>query len=124
MGPQHPVKALCAGENGLRDVETTEEGQVASRPSAVWKPPKAEVIEHNLTHIPFRNWCRYCVRGRAVNGTHPHTCGGEGGIPVISVDYFWMTEDNVDPECQEENEREMILNRTSGGRVKGVARPF
>ena len=27
-------------------------------------PSRGEVDEHNMTHIPFRNWCRHCVRGR------------------------------------------------------------
>ena len=65
---------------------------------------QAEVIKHNLTHIPFRNWCRHCVRGRAVNAPHLSKQRIECDIPVISVDYFWMTEGNTDPECQEEIE--------------------
>ena len=88
-------------------METTEGGQNASRPAAIWKPSKAEVIEHNLTHITFRNWCTHCIRGRAVNESLSHTSGREGDIPMISVDCFCMTEENVDPECQEEKERDV-----------------
>ena len=28
------------------------------------KPSEAEVREHELTHLPYRSWCRRCVRGR------------------------------------------------------------
>ena len=86
------------------------EGQEAKRPATVWKPLKVEVVEHSLTHIPFRNWCRHCVRGRALSD-HPHTAGTEGDIPVISVDYFWMSEGNVDPERQEERETDFVEPR-------------
>lgn len=27
-------------------------------------PPKDEVDNHMLTHVPFRSWCRHCVRAR------------------------------------------------------------
>ena len=26
-------------------------------------PTEKEVEEHNLTHVPYRNWCPHCVRG-------------------------------------------------------------
>ena len=28
------------------------------------EPTKAEREEHEKTHLPFRSWCRHCVRGR------------------------------------------------------------
>ena len=28
------------------------------------KPTDEERREHELTHLPFRSWCRHCVRGR------------------------------------------------------------
>ena len=28
------------------------------------EPTEAEREEHEMTHIPFRSWCRHCVRGR------------------------------------------------------------
>ena len=30
------------------------------------RPSDAEVKEHEFTHVPFRNWCRHCVRGQGV----------------------------------------------------------
>ena len=29
------------------------------------EPTHQERAEHELTHMPFRSWCRHCVRGRA-----------------------------------------------------------
>ena len=62
-----------------------------------------------MTHVPFRNWCRHCVRGRAVNDPHPHTSGTESEIPVISVDYCWMSQGNADPERQEQKEADDVI---------------
>ena len=28
------------------------------------EPTKVEREEHEKTHLPFRSWCRHCVRGR------------------------------------------------------------
>ena len=34
------------------------------------RPKDEEVKEHELTHLPFRNWCRHCVRGRGKEMPH------------------------------------------------------
>ena len=55
------------------------------------KMPEWEVIEnHNLTHVPFRDWCVHCIRGRAVNLAHCTKCKEQQEAPVISMDYMWM----------------------------------
>lgn len=33
-------------------------------------PTKAEVDAHNVTHVPYRNWCPHCVRGRGKDLDH------------------------------------------------------
>ena len=33
-------------------------------------PNKAEIEEHQKTHLPFRNWCKHCVKGRGVEEPH------------------------------------------------------
>ena len=33
-------------------------------------PSPREVEEHNLTHLPYRNWCPQCVRGRGQDLDH------------------------------------------------------
>ena len=29
------------------------------------KPTELEVMEHNLTHLPFRSWCKICVQSKS-----------------------------------------------------------
>ena len=41
-------------ENGKREVVKMADPTL---------PSVAEVQEHNVTHLPFRNWCRHCIMG-------------------------------------------------------------
>lgn len=34
------------------------------------EPSKEERDEHCLTHLPYRSWCRHCVRGRGREWPH------------------------------------------------------
>ena len=71
--------------------EEFEEGQPAKGIKWNQLPSEAEVRLHNLTHLPFRDWCPFCVQGRAVS--HPHyKVKEESKIPVISMDYMGLTE--------------------------------
>ena len=49
-------------------------------------PSVAEIAEHNLTHLPFRDWCAFCVQGRAVSHPHQKRRSDEPEVPVISKD--------------------------------------
>ena len=55
------------------------------------QPTAEERRLHDLTHLPYRSWCRDCVRGRGY--AHPHRSLGEGAdrpVPTVSMDYFYM----------------------------------
>ena len=53
------------------------------------EPTEQEVAEHFLTHLPFRNWCRHCARGRGVE--IPHQKGtGERTLPEVHFDFCFM----------------------------------
>ena len=55
------VKVLMGFE---QDAAGTAEAQPA-RPGIVpVLPSEAEVEQHELTHLPFRSWCRHCVRAK------------------------------------------------------------
>jgi hypothetical protein len=76
----------------------------ARRPKPVrnpGNPTKAEIEEHEVTHIPYRSWCSHCVRGKAVDDHHEAQKpeGGETSeqsLPRISIDYcFWCSKGNL-----------------------------
>ena len=75
--------------------EQEEEEDEASKPKAIWKPVRPtvkEVEEHNLTHMPFRNWCIFCVKGKAKDDPHRRKVKQEEeqDIPIVSIDYMFM----------------------------------
>ena len=65
----------AAREAGPEDVAEEEEGGEARAPRCArdpMQPTKAEWEAHQAGHLPYRNWCRYCVEGRCDNP--PHYC--------------------------------------------------
>ena len=47
--------------------ESHEEGHEAHRASGLRQPQQPtpqQIAEHNLTHLPYRNWCQICVQGK------------------------------------------------------------
>ena len=50
-------------------------------------PTQAEVDRHNLTRLPFRNWCPHCMRGRGKEAPHRAVKEARGELPEISLDF-------------------------------------
>ena len=50
------------------------------------KPTKAMVEDHEVSHLPFRNWCWACVRGRGKR-VHHKAVNKPEAISTVSVDY-------------------------------------
>ncbi len=83
---------LEAFVGGFGDEETEE----ARKPKGLRmpsRPGQTEVDEHNLNHCPFRAWCAHCVAGKAVSDGHYHSGETEDGVPIISIDYMYLTEE-------------------------------
>ena len=51
------------------------------------KPSEKEVEMHNLTHLPFRNWCPHCVRAKGKDMDHRRVGDKQRGLPEFSFDY-------------------------------------
>ena len=73
-----------------------EEGAEAVQPKAIWKPIRPtvkEVEEHNLTHLPFRNWCIFCVKGKATYDPHRRKYDGcNKNTLLVSTTCSWSPE--------------------------------
>ena len=67
------------GQNGEREVK---------RMNSPIKPSREEVETHNLTHLPYRNWCRHCVRGRGKESAHTEGKGDGGELPELHLAAF------------------------------------
>ncbi len=51
------------------------------------KPTQEEVDEHELTHLPYRNWCPICVRGKGKELDHRKSIDEPRGLSEYSFDY-------------------------------------
>ena len=61
------------------------------------KPNLEEVASHEISHFPFRNWCKHCVVGRAENNPHKMIDRQDTGKPIISWDYMYSKEKDSGP---------------------------
>ena len=53
------------------------------------EPSAEERREHELTHLPYRSWCKHCVGGRGKEAPHKKQ-DGQGELPELHLDYAFM----------------------------------
>ena len=87
------TKALDRPWKGLtvfqEDFEAVPEGTSGSAlPAKELRRPQQPTADerrlHELTHLPFRSWCRFCVLGK---GRANQSRRGNRHLPVVQVDY-------------------------------------
>ena len=70
------VVAVGSGDPGSLSEEKEEETEAGEEERGVVKmmdtgqPSEEEWRNHNLTHLPYRNWCEHCVKGRGRQADH------------------------------------------------------
>ena len=64
------------GEDEKDVEEMRDEGRGVIKMMDPKLPCQAEVEQHCLTHVPYRNWCRHCVRGRGKEAAQKKGSGG------------------------------------------------
>ncbi len=73
------------------------EGRTARPLTNPRNPTKKEIELHDLTHLPFRGWCKWCIAGRSPNAQHSTRSKeeiSESPIPKIGFDYFYLNEED------------------------------
>ena len=58
-------------------------------------PSPEEVAAHRIDHLPYRSWCKWCIMGRALGEQHKSR-EEISIIPVIGVDYFFLTSKGIE----------------------------
>ena len=77
---------------GIDEEEETEEGIKNKGMKCGKRPSEEEVEEHERHQAVFRDWCKHCIFGKAVNNSH-HKQEQEGtGMPHIVKDYMYLNE--------------------------------
>ena len=68
----------------MNDSDESVKPEMISTPSP---PSRQEVLEHNITHLPLRCWCRHCVMEKAKADGHITTGSmAASEVPVVSFD--------------------------------------
>ena len=90
--PSGSVREEPQREETGQETEGEEEGVSAKMARRKIMPSSEEIRQHNLSHVPYRNWCPHCVAGRGRSKPHRgHT--SEREIPVIGMDFFYFVRD-------------------------------
>ena len=84
------VKVLMGFEQDTADAAAAQPGRPGHVPVL---PSEGEVEQHELTHLPFRNWCRHCVFVPRVKKAHTVSRSSPGGVSQFATDYVFMGED-------------------------------
>ena len=59
-------------------------------------PTKAEREEHDVPHVPYRPWCRFCVMGRGLERRHLTQSGDRDDDRCrVFVDYGYLSGDST-----------------------------
>ena len=67
------------------------EGALAASPLKSPRTPTAAARErHNLTHLPYCDWCPFCVSCRRPNSHHRLSQGEERQVPLLVADYGFL----------------------------------
>ena len=87
--------------------EEVEEGAPAKPLRSPSAPSRQEMLEHSLTHVPFRSWCIHCVRGKCKSSKHSSTGGTEeSAVPIVGFDYAFLSDRNIRrPEDDDDQEQ-------------------
>ena len=59
------------------------------------KPSEFEVMEHNLTHLPFRSWCKICVQSKSKQNPSRTLKSRQ---PVLQKDYSFIGDKPGEPQ--------------------------
>ena len=84
-------KTILSNEGERSPVEEEEVEDGVRRPTTkrrAMEPTAAEIEEHNITHLPYRNWCPVCVKARGKEDAHRR----EERQPIarVHIDYWFM----------------------------------
>ena len=70
-------------------------------------PSPEEIDEHEVGHVPYRQWCEECVQGRGTGEPHGPSMG-EHAVPVVEFDYLFASQKEI--YTREELDEETMKN--------------
>ena len=89
-------KAAEVADSQPKAVKWDDSLEVITRPRhkpVPQTPTPAEIEEHNLTHLPPRDWCGVCVQTRGKADPHVRVADDPKAIPRVQMDYCFLGAD-------------------------------
>ena len=88
-------------DENLADARATDEPEIVEEDvpetltkSIIRKPSRAEVSQHEVTHLPYRSWCDLCVSGRGLSSPHktksPYDTAEDTRIAKVAFDWAFF----------------------------------
>ena len=84
--PQSPDVPRAAAVRASED-DGEEEGMRAKAAPMPSQPSLEERRRHEVTHLPFRSWCRHCMLGRCKALPHTTQQHEDESVATVSMDY-------------------------------------
>ena len=101
---KRPRVGVTDTENNKEDIEDTpadrpaepsQETSFEARTPKIARHPDEPTAEerrkHNITHCPYRSWCRACVLGRGKDRYHRRIDCRSNTVSRIAMDYMFFT---------------------------------
>ena len=92
MEPSGHCKATMEEEEMGSGAEEEAGRRMPMRKADPKEPTEEERRIHEFTHLPFRNWCRHCVRGRGKEEPCRKS-DADPRVPEIHMDFMFMGEE-------------------------------
>jgi hypothetical protein len=95
---------ICNVSDAEDEAEINEEARMAKVKHIQSRPSEEEVELHMKTHLPYRSWCKHCVKGKAKNDPHSRS-KQELTTDIIEMDYAFLTENSDERKERKAKER-------------------
>ena len=77
---------------GQLEIKAEAEGPAVRAARQPQEPTKDEVLQHEVSHEPYRAWCASCVAGRGLSREHRVADHEESAVAVAGFDYGFFSE--------------------------------
>ena len=78
------------------------------------EPTPLERETHSRTHVPYRAWCEFCVKGKADSAPHRRRQSASlNGNPAVSMGYMFMKAPEAETPAEGEKEESANLRGNS-----------
>ena len=120
-------------ETGRSEESQESEATTSKAMGAPTKPTAAMVEDREVSHLPFRNWCAHCIRGRGASQGHYKQHHDEEQTPTMSVDYaFFGAPGKTPAESVADHENPILVGKDRATKrvlaktipSKGVENPY